>query len=381
MKKLFLLLITVSLSYGEIYQPFIDANNKFAIDLYKSSSEENLFFSPYSISTCMSMAYVGARKETSKEIKKTFHFDFRKANLPLFVSELQKLYADSITIANGLWIDNDLSLKNKFQKIMENDFQTEIKQVTFQKECIEDINNFVKIKTHDKINNILNGSDIDSTTKMVMVNAIHFQKQWRLPFDEKLTEEGYFYPDKGEKSSVKMMNRQHRFDYMENEFMQMISLPFYESSISFLILLPKKEHSLSELNNLLSFENLDYWMSQMKKQKIALSVPKMHIDGERISLKERLNMPIAFSEVADFSNIAENNNFYISKALHKAFLDVDEKGVEAAAATALVFNLTCSLSHPEKLFSFKADHPFIFMIVDSSNKNILFIGRLCSFRN
>lgn len=373
-----------------------EANNAFAFDLFQelNPGKGNLCFSPYSISSAFAMVYGGAEGLTKQEISRVFHFTqasqdiqrgYAKLNGALtyhpsnFSEELRLL------LANSLWIQANQTLLPDFVKQITTFFKGGLHRVDFIKQpetARTEINQWVKEQTEGKIEDILQQNAITQTTRMVLVSSLYLKARWDKVFDERLTQEMPFFPNKEITSSAMMMTQTDQFPIFQQDLFNILELPYIqgpkeEPKLSFLILLPHEADGLNALTKELTAEHFKLWYRQMKKRRVIVSIPKLH-SIENISLKDVLeNMGIheAFSNQANFSLISGSKNLKLEQVLHKIFLAVDESGTEAAAATSISIGTTAILESELPLI-FRADHPFAYVIYDRSNDLILFLGKV-----
>lgn len=364
-----------------------DSNNQFALDLYAKLREEpkNLFFSPYSISTALAMTYAGARGETEKQMAEVLHFTLEQKYLHPVFSQLQrdlnergKKGAYELTVSNALWGQKGYGFLKEFLEIIKINYGGGFNEVDFKRDTESaraTINAWVEKETKGKIKDIIAPGVLSDLTRLVLTNAIYFKGNWAKQFDKDKTKESPFTLLNGEKIDVLMMNQRAELNYMETENFQGLELPYVDSDLSMIILLPKKIDSLGELEKSLTAENLLSWTEKLHKSEVIVSFPKFKMTSQ-FSLNDVLKsmgMNDAFSKKADFSGMDGKKDLLISAVIHQAFVDVNEEGTEAAAATVVVMKLK---SAPVKILVFQADHPFIFLIRDNHSGSILFMGRL-----
>jgi serpin B len=213
-------------------------------------------------------------------------------------------------------------------------------------------------------------------TRLVLTNAIYFKGNWAKQFKENRTKDAPFTLADGRKIDVPMMNQKAEFGYTETDTFQTLELPYVNEELSMIILLPKKFDALNEFEKTLTLENLAQWLSKINKREVMVFVPKFKMTSQfgLAPVLKSMGMKDAFSSNADFSGINGKRNLFISAVIHKAFVEVNEEGTEAAAATGVVMKLT-SVS-PVRIPVFRTDHPFLFLIRDNLSGSILFIGRV-----
>lgn len=365
----------------------VQGNTEFALDLYAKLKEKegNLFFSPYSISTALAMTYAGARGETEKQMADVLHFILKDDSLYSAFSELQKhLNAVQekgdieLSIANSIWGQKGYTFLKEFLDIINDYYQGKINFVNFITEC-EDarnrINKWVEQQTNDKIKELIKPGILNPLTRLVLVNAIYFKGKWEREFEKKFTKKMPFWLNSKDTVNCPMMRQQGKFFYSENDSLQILELPYLGNELSMIVLLPKKIDGLQKLEHNLNINNLKNWMD-FSKEDVIVYLPKFKMTSDFYLGKtfSDMGMPSAFLlPPADFSGMTGVKDLYISKVIHKAFVDINEEGTEAAAATAVVMLKAVA---PKKPIVFRADHPFIFLIRDNHSGSILFFGRL-----
>jgi serpin B len=374
----------------------VQGNTAFALDLYGkiSRGEGNQFFSPFSISCALAMTYAGAQEQTAVEMARTLHFKLPPAELHTsflrLIAELpgrntgpsapDKALAVELLTANALWSQSGERILPEFQKRIETDYQGALYPVDFRasaQAARRTINTWVEEQTKGKIRDLLKPEHIDSQTLLVLTNAIYFKALWAIPFSKSNTAPGDFHVSAAETVRAELMNLSDRFRYFEEAAAQVLELPYQGQSLAMDIFLPKAKNSLSQLEASLNPRKLEAWLSKLAPRRVQVSLPRFKLTAEA-DLKgtlSALGMPIAFElGKADFSGMTGTRDFAISAVVHKAFIEVEEKGTEAAAATGVVMTRTAAMPMPPVLF--RADHPFFFLIRDSRTGNILFMGRL-----
>lgn len=374
----------------------VDANNQFALDLYArladdpSHHTDNLFFSPFSISSALAITYEGARGTTAEEIRSVFRFP---ANQNIMRSGFTEVITGinspsntyTLRTANALWAEKTFSFLPEYISAGEKYYGAKTTNLDFINKPDESrvaINRWVEDQTEDKIRGLLSEDSIDPDTRLVITNAIYFKGTWTRQFDEEKTMDADFRTGTGSIVRVPMMQRTDedaRYGYAETDMFQALSMP-YESGdgkeLSMLVLLPKS-NDLSTIESSFNASSLATLRQSISTRRVMVYFPKFTMET-KYSLSRMLStmgMPIAFSGSADFSGMAGTKDLYIDDVIHQAFVEVNEEGTEAAAATAVIMRQT-SLLIEEPTPVFRADHPFIFMIQDSDTGNILFMGRV-----
>lgn len=367
----------------EDLKALVDGNNEFAFDLYKQLAKKhngNIVFSPYSISSALAMTYAGARGETAEQMAKVLHFTLPQEKLhPAFAQLNWQLQSDKdkpyeLFVANALWGQKGFGFQKEFLKLARDSYGAGLREVDFSGNpdaARKKINSWGAKCTKEKIPELLGPGDIHTNVKLVLANAIYLKAGWYLQFSKKETAEGAFEVSPGEKVSVPMMHQYQKLNCHSAAQFQLLELPYKGQRLSMVLLLPAKRHGLAELS--LSGADLTSAISKLKPYMANVTLPRFKFASHQ-DLNESLKgmgMPLAFSQAADFSGLSADNSLWIDKAIHEAYISTDEEGTEAAAAT--VVTMASSLPPP---FSFRADHPFLFMICDKPTCSVLFIGRV-----
>jgi serpin B len=368
----------------------IAGNNFFAFDLYhqlKTESTGNLFYSPFSISTALAMTYAGASGRTAEQMRKvlyfgegeSFHYNYKKLIRRLKYEDECKLQ-----LVNGLWAQKDYVFHKSYLDLVHSSYDPELKNVDFsiateRENARLDINQWVEKRTEDKIKKLLKPDDLCSETKLVLVNAIYFYGTWSQPFMKHLSDEKSFYLSGKEKVTFPFMNGKSGYKYYEDESIKALDLPYNRNQASLIIFLPRGIDDINKLEEKLDYQYFDAVTSAMMFQEVSVSIPKFKLEA-KVNLEEKLSdmgMTDAFTPfVSDFSAMSPAADLYISKVIHQAFINLDEAGTEAAAATAVIMTKETSAKPIEVAKEFRADHPFIFVIRDNTTGSILFMGKL-----
>lgn len=364
-------------------------NNQFAFDLYSKLEDGNLAFSPYGIFSNLALLKTGADGETADQIATTLHISaeetpflkaFHKHQIGL-TSALKEGY--QLYIANALFPHNQTNILQPFQQIATEFFDAKLEPLDYHNptQATEIINRWISDKTQGKIPKLLQQGDIDTATRLVLANAVYFQGEWTFPFDTKATTPAPFYSDDITSASVQMVQQTRSFSYFENEELQCLSLPFKrkgteQPQLSCILLLPKSD--LSALDDSLNAETLSQILSSAEPTLINAQIPKFCIT-KRLVLNEplkELGMNDPFTFAADFSKIDGEKDLQLTTVLHETYFSFNESGVTAASATTSHLGLKSVLYPPDKIIPFTADHPFLFLILDTHSKAILFMGRV-----
>jgi len=362
-----------------------DLINEFSFKMYKqliSDNTENIFFSPYSIFVALAMTYEGARNETANEMHSVLGFP---QNDTVTLCSFGRIYnllninkEYTLNTANALWIKKGYPFLEEYLKFIENYYMGKTTEVDFgnPEKSAKIINQWIEKNTGGKIKDLIAKEDIDQYLTMILTNAIYFKGDWLNKFDKDLTTNKNFELPDGTNVSVPMMilyETKLKFNYTETNELQILELPYKGNKLSMIIILPK-ENNVSIAEKILSRENLSKWIDSMNETNVEILLPKFKLETE-YTLKDYLaNMGMVnpFTLNADFSGMTGKKDLFIEKIKHKAFIEVNEEGAEAAAATSVHMALTAIPNYTV----FNADHPFIFLILHKETGNILFMGRL-----
>jgi serpin B len=388
MQKISILLI-IGLFYFQSFaqnNPQTEGNTMFATNLYHQIKTEpvNLFYSPFSISSALAMTYAGAKNETLNQMSKTLYFPKNQVelhtNFNALINSLVNNESDGVQlkIANSIWLQETMKINDEFLSINEKYYNAGIMPVNFltdpEKSRLK-INNWVEKNTNDKITDLLPDGSIHSETRLVLVNAIYFKGRWDKIFDKNLNTEEVFYVYKTCQTQATYMNNYINTMYFEDNLLSIVEIPYTGQKQSLLIILPKERYGLKDVEKVFEQKSLTEYFNKMIARRVNLSIPKFKTEAT-YDLKNNLSkmgMPVAFTNNADFSGITGEKSLAIDKIIHKAYIDVNEEGTEAAAATAVSMRKTSAMLDEVKC---KADHPFIYLIRDNQTGTILFIGRL-----
>ncbi len=373
-------------------KPLVKGNTNFALNIYSQMAGmkkgENVFFSPYSISSILALTYGGAKGVTADEMAKALRFsqpqsDIHGAfkNLSDVFDEIQQKGDVELTIANSLWPDKKFKIDSDYLSLAKNNYDVSISPLDYERETEASrkmINTWVEDKTKNKIQNLISQGGLDPSTQLVLVNAIYFKGNWKSPFNANRTRDSHFYKADTQKVPVKMMRQKESFQYYEDDTVQILELPYAGGQLAMVVVLPQRNQTLSSVEKSLSMDRLNTWLTQLRQQKVSVYFPRFKFTWGTFELNQSLKalgMRTAFEPKADFSGMTGTKNLYIGKVLHKAFVEVNEEGTEAAAATGVMM-VKSAQPGSEKLYTFRADHPFIFFIRDKMTGSILFMGRV-----
>ncbi|XP_075899250.1 leukocyte elastase inhibitor-like [Nelusetta ayraudi] len=407
--------------------PLSEANTAFALDLLRKLSDDedkNVFFSPFSISSALAMALLGARGNTAQQMSEVLHFnkaeksefseeeeeeeqqqqelqqqvqfklseglkaDDVSAGFKKLLSELNKPGAPyALSVANRLYGEQSFHFLMEYLESISK-YYGELESVNFKSgfEAVRlDINRWVEEQTQGKIQDLLANGMLTSMTKLVLVNAIYFKGTWERIFDERATHDAEFRITKNDKKQVKMMFQEDKFPFtfIPQVNCQILELPYKGRDLSMFIFLPEEvadgTTGLEKLEAELTYENFVEWtqLARMDVVSVEVKMPRFKME-EEYGLKDVLvsmGMVDAFSDsLSDFTGMSPDRSLTISDVVHKAYVEVNEKGTEAAAATGVV--VRTSMYIPPKEFT--ADHPFLLFIQHNPSRSIVFAGRCCN---
>ncbi|XP_067108709.1 leukocyte elastase inhibitor-like isoform X2 [Osmerus mordax] len=373
--------------------PLSEANTNFSLALFQKIANEsptgNVFFSPLSISSALAMVLLGARGNTATQMSESLHLHKTKDDVHMafgkLMAELNKKEAPyALSLANRLYGEQTYQFVKEFIGDTRKHYDAELETVDFGKNYEAarlNINGWVAKQTQDKIQNLLQEGILDESTKLVLVNAIYFKGSWEKKFKDTDTSDTQFKLNQNESKPVKMMYQVRRFPQksIHEANCKILELPYVGKDLSMLIMLPNEITGLTKLEKNLSYENFLKWTGpdMMMNRKVQVGLPRFKLE-QTLDLGDKLSsmgMTDAFVQGrADFSGMSPSNDLVLSKVVHKAFVEVNEEGTEAAAATAVQMHL-CSNIKPA---SFIADHPFLFFIRHNPTNSVLFYGRYCS---
>ncbi|XP_054985417.1 serpin B12 isoform X1 [Sorex araneus] len=402
----------------------VEANSKFCFDLFQEISkhheDKNIFFCPLSVSAALSMVRLGARHGSAQQIDKVLHFsEFspKESENPepclrsqprgetggsakgqegtkgcyfgQLLSKLDRVRADyTLSIANRLYGEREFPVHQEYLDSVIQFYHTTFESVDFRKDTEKsrrEINFWVESQSQGKIKELFNQDSITDSTVLVLVNAVYFKAKWEKYFDCENTVDAPFLLSENESKCVKMMNQIGLFNigFIEELKAQVLEMRYTKGGLSMFVLLPAASEdnlrSLKELEQSITYEKLMAWSNSenLSEQRVAVSLPQFTLEDsyDLNSILQDMGITDIFDETkADLTGISPNPNFYLSKVIHKTFVEVDENGSEAAAASGAV---GMEKSSPSWV-TFNVDHPFLFFIRHKNTQTILFYGRVLS---
>jgi len=367
----------------DVEKQVVSSSEEFGFKLFKKVNEfegaKNIFISPLSVSMALGMTLNGAENETYTAMQSTLGFGSLSKKE---INEGYKSLIDLLTqidpkvifqIANSIWYKDNMKFEKTFIDVNKEYFNAEIEGLDFSDPISVDIiNNWVNTNTNGKIDKILNA--IPPQAIMYLINAIYFNGTWKYEFDKEQTQDAMFTSESGEEGTCKLMTQSNKFMYYGNEDLQAIDLPYGDGHFSMTILLPSFDKSTSDIINHMSSESFNDLLVKLEEQEGTVQLPRFKLEYEYLlnDVLTALDMGVAFSENADFTNLYKPGGVFISRVKHKTFVQVDEEGTEAAAVTVVEIGYT---SEPQG-FAMRIDRPFVFMIRENNSGSILFIGRI-----
>jgi serine protease inhibitor len=372
---------------GKIDMRIAAANNQFGFDLFNQlklqDKDKNIFISPLSVAFALAMTYNGAAGVTKEEMERALKLkgmsqaEINEASAALMKSLKSADPKIELAIANSLWARQGVQFKEDFLARNRQFFGAEIATLNFgDPQAKNTINDWVSKNTQGKIPSII--EEIDSQMVMYLINAIYFKGLWSKKFDKGRTKDEPFYLASGSPKQVPMMSQSGDYRYYRGDKFQAVSLPYGKGGTSLYLFLPDKGSSLDGLLKNFSHEKYEQWMQGFRSTPGDVKIPrfKMEYESKLNNMLTALGMQTAFSaDKADFSGMRDKRDVYISEVKHKAIVEVNEEGTEAAAATSVGIRTT-SMRPPQERFNFIADHPFLMIIRDEPTGAVLFMGAL-----
>jgi serpin B len=369
----------------------VRGNTEFAVDLYAQLRTQpgNLFLSPHSISTALAMTSAGAAGNTAAQMAATLHLPKEGdvhaafAGLEAGLRAIQEKGGVKMSTANSLWPDKASTFLPAFLDLCRTHYGADITPQDFRgapEAARKTINDWVSDRTAGRIQDLLAPGVIDALTRMVLVNAIYFKGDWAARFDPAKTEPATFFAAEGERA-IPLMHRRGSIRYAATDTLQLVELPYAGNDLSMLVLLPRERDGLPALEAALTADKLTEWTKALRPRDVKLWLPRFKVEAQFL-LKPTLaalGMGDAFdADKADFSGMNGRKDLFIGAVVHKAFVEVNEAGTEAAAATAVVMQTRSAVRPVDEPAEFRADHPFLFFLRDMRTGAILFAGRLAT---
>ncbi|CAH1394835.1 unnamed protein product [Nezara viridula] len=355
-----------------------ESTNRFAFNLYKAlqSYSENVVVSPISLQIILALVQQGSRNTTEAEIARVlYHSESNAVLLEGYRSLITDLRSPVLKIASKMFLEKTSKISPDFQSIASNYFLSDIRGLDFKgnpEGSREKINDWIEEYTYDKIKNLFPSGSLTPSTRLVLANAVYLKALWKYPFDKMNTREGHFFISSNEVVVVQMMALvQESLPHMYSMKLksQIVELPYQEEGYRMIIILPDDYNGLASLESKLTYNDFFAEVSRLVRKEIDVYLPRFKVEEnmDLVRVLQKMGMPTAFSNLADFSRIS-NESLKIDKVTQKALIEVNEEGTEAAAGSAFSFQL---VSLPRRM---RCNHPFIYLILKGDT--ILFIGRL-----
>ncbi|KAK5645687.1 hypothetical protein RI129_004151 [Pyrocoelia pectoralis] len=371
----------------------VTGNSRFANNFYNFIAAEekgkNVFFSPISAHTVLAMAYQGAAGKTADSFASTLHVgnqEVASTGYHHVMKTLNSVEDVMLHIANKIYIMHGFPLKEKFHKSTSELFFSEAESVDFAEnvESAKKINIWVEEKTNSKIKDLVTADCLNELTRLVLVNAIYFKGNWAHQFSKEATRTEKFYISDSETVDCDMMHITKRFNYRDDEELdaQILEMKYTNENVSMVIILPHKRNGIEELEKKLVNVDLSTISERMRNVEVEVSLPKFKIETtmDLNDVLTKMGLGIIFEPGnADFSEVSESPEpLHVSKVIQKAFIEVNEEGAEAAAATAVTMFRCLAMPIPVQKITFKVDHSFIIILQthDEAASHVLFYGRI-----
>lgn len=373
-------------------QDLVKGNNEFALDLYEKvcdiQESDNIFFSPYSISSALGMTYNGARGQTGLDMALVLNFTlpveavnraFHSLTETMSSGDLSGAESGdpfALSISNGLWVQNGFNLLDDYVAEVTRYYSAAVRNLDFiddSEHSREIINDWVAESTMNRILDLIPPGVLKEDTRVVLTNAVYFKASWRRPFNEHATSDAPFTLIDGSEIDVQMMKQIEHFNFVSTEGCSAVELDYAAGNASMLILLP--DGDIREFQQDFDADMLETIRRRLSSCNVSLSMPKFEFSRsmQLSQILKTLGMESAFGSGADFSGFTGSPDLFISEVLHKAFVKVDEEGTEAAAATAVIMGLTAMPVQPVEM---NINRPFMFFILDGETGSIVFMGRV-----
>jgi serpin B len=375
----------------EIYQKeVIDSANKFAFDLFKpiltdSKGTDNIMISPFSISSALSMTLNGATEQTFEAMKRGLRLEGKTIDqindtyLKLMTEMVPVDERIVLEIANSVWVEKRLNVKQKFITDLQTWYKAEAQGIDVTNpDAVKIVNGWIAEKTHDKITDMLDYLDPDLA--MLLINAVYFNGKWRNKFDKTDTKEEPFYVTPSTPETVPMMHQEENLKVAKDNNLTIVDIPYGQGNYSMLIVLPDVDITTNDAAVVLTPSRWNTWMESLENNthKVELSMPRFKYGYKRLLNNDLidLGMGIAFSDWAKFGNISDQG-LKINRVIHQSFIETNEEGTEAAAATIVEMTFTSAGPDPEpSVWKVDIDRPFLYFIHETSTGTILFMGRV-----
>lgn len=372
----------------EDYKKLVSANNQLGLELLTRVEKDdngNTFISPASLFMALSMVYNGADGGTKEEISKVLNLEgihtteLNKANASLISNFYRNSKKVQLDIANSIWINEDFHFQPDFSQNTQDYFNAKIEGIDiFDSKSADYINDWVKKSTNNKIDEIVE-RPLNPDLVAILINAIYFKGDWKFEFNKKQTKDRTFSLKDGSTKAVPFMTLNEKLPYLENEHFQAVSLPYGDEEMSMNVYLPKEHSSLDEFEKMLTNQHLDTWSADFREENGTVMLPKFKLEYEVLlnEVLKQLGMPSAFKKSANFTKMVEENGpLWISSVKQKTYIDVNEEGTEAAAATSV--EMVTESAPVNMPFYMEVNRPFFISITDNQTGIMLFLGSIAN---
>ncbi len=384
---LFVLVSFTAISQDDYVKATVERNNEFAIDFYKEFNirGENIIVSPFGVSNCMAMAYIGSEGETQQEIAKTMNFITPFGVLYSFKQLIKRFQTYkskdvNLLIGNALWINQDIVPDLKYKNLIKVNFLAHVQSLNFKdndKRSVKLVNRWAKKTSNYNIRNLANLRTFEKTSSLIYTNIVYLNGEWENPFNEEFTsKDDFFLPDSSVRK-IDFMNQTSYLKYNENDIFQIVELPYSGRNISLIIILPKRINYIDSIERVLSPLNFDFWTSELYTKLVSVSLPKFRSEfSQDISYAiSDMDCELAFTEEADFSRISSQKT-HISGIIQHTVIEIEEN--KDNKLTELYINPKEQDNIGTEFIRFNANRPFIYIVRDNVNKSILIMGKIVS---
>ena len=384
---LFYSLVSAQDNQNEYVHSTVERNNEFAVNFYKvfNIPNENIVVSPFGVSNCMAMAYIGSEGETQRQIARAMNFITPFGVLYSFKQLIKRFQtyksADvNLLISNALWVNQDIDLDLKYKNLLKVNFLSHVQSLHFKdndKKSVKLLNRWAKKQSNYNIRNLADIRLFDKNTSLVYTNLVYLNGEWENPFNEEFTSKDDFYLPDGSIRKIDFMNQTDYLKYNENELFQIIELPYSGNNISLVVILPRKIDDIDSVENMLTPLNLDFWTTELYTKLVSVSLPKFRSEfNQDVSyVLQDFDCNLPFFKDADFRRISVQKT-YISRLVQHTLLEIEEN--KNAKLTELYSNPNDKNKTGVDFIRFNANRPFIYIVRDKLNQSILIMGKLIS---
>ena len=382
----FLFFITIT-AQDEYVDAIVTRNNEFAVDFYKvfNIPGENVVVSPFGVSNCMAMAYIGSEGETQKQIAKTMNFITPFGVLYSFKQLIKRFQTYkskdvNLLIGNALWVNQNVDLDVKYKNLLKVNFLSHVQALNFKeddKKSAKLLNRWAKKISNYNIRTLAQPEIFNNTTSLIFTNIVYLNGQWENPFSEEFTSKNDFFLPDSSVRKIDFMNQTAYLKYNENELFQILELPYAGKNISFVVILPKKVNYIDSIENVINPLNFDFWTTELYTKLVSVSLPKFSSEfSQDVSyVLTDMGCRLPFGNDADFKRISAQKT-HISRIIQHTLIVVEEN--KNSNLTELYVNPNDRNGLGTDFIRFNANHPFIYIVRDNVNKSILIMGKVIS---